>query len=178
MLHPFVRLAVCALGVSAAMAQVPTQIINPCLQQACYFATVSGTISSSGTSKLTIQQPATGARQINYIAAVAQCAGQSFSVDQAENGTAATTTAGTAVALIPTTATASAKVFTASNVGSGTATGPTLAFTAGNPQVIDLSQRTTGTVVAATTNNYTITVTNTGSGSCTGGISIYWSERL
>lgn len=171
----FTWLWLLALAVPLA-AQVPTQIINPCLQQACFFATVSGTVTSSGTSKLTIQQPASGGKQITYNAAIVQCPGQSFSIDQSQNGTGATTTAGTAVALIPNSgATASAKVFTASNVGGGTAVGPTLTYTSGGPQVVDLSQRTTG--LSGIANNYTVTLTNTGAGSCTGVVSIYWSEK-
>lgn len=156
--------------------QLPVSNANPCLQQGCYFATVTGTIASSGTSVLTIQQPATGGRQVTLIAAVVQCAGQAFTVDQAQNGTAATTTAGTIVKLIPTTATAAAKIFTASNVGGGTAVAPTLTYTSGDPRVIDLSQRTTG--LSGTANNYTITVTNSGAASCTGGIGLYWSEKI
>lgn len=165
-------LLVCAIH---GQSQVPTQSINPCLQQSCYFATVSGSIGSSGTSKLTIQQPAAGGKQITLIAAVVQCSGQAFTVDQAQNGTGATATAGTAVPLIPTTAGAVAKIFTASNVGSGTAVAPSLIYTAGDPRVIDLTQRTTG--LSGITNNYTVTVTNNGASSCTGGVSLYWSEK-
>lgn len=171
----FTWLWLLALAVPLA-AQVPTQIINPCLQQACFFATVSGTVNSAGTSKLTIQQPATGGKQVIYNYAVVQCPGQTFSIDQSQNGTGATTTAGTAIALIPnSTATAAAKVFTASNVGGGTAAGPTLTFTAGGPQIVDLSQRSTG--LSGITNNFTVTLTNTGAGSCTGAVSIYWAEK-
>lgn len=157
------------------LAQIPTQIINPCIQQACFYATTSGSVAGSGTLKLTIQQPATGARQVTFIAAVAQCAGQAFTVDQSQNGTAATTTAATRVALIPTTATAAALAFSASNVGSGTATAPTLSFTAGDPRVIDLSQRTTG--LSGTANNYTVTMTNTSGTNCNGVVAVYWSEK-
>lgn len=156
--------------------QVPTQNINPCLQQACFFATQSASVSASGTTTLTIQQPATGGRQVIFNAAVVQCPGQTFTVDQSQNGTAASATAGTAVALIPTTATAAAKVWTASNAGSGTAVAPTLSFTSGAIAAIDLSQRTTG--LSGTTVNYNVKLTNTGSGSCTGSIAIYWAERI
>ncbi len=144
-----------------AFGQVPIQYINPCLAQSCFYASVTGSVASSATSKLTVQQSLTG-KQINYIAAVAQCAGQTFTVDQSQNGTAASATAATRTALIPTTATATATAWSGSNVGSGTATAPTLSFTAGDPRVIDLSQRTTGTAANATTNNYTVTLTNTG----------------
>lgn len=156
-------------------AQLPVQGTPICQAQNCFFATVSGSIGSSGTSKLTIQQPSTGGKQVTFIAAVVQCAGQTFTVDQSQNGTAASATAGSAVALAPNSAAAVAKVFTASNVGGGTAVAPTLSYTAGDARVIDLSYLFMK--ASGTTNNYTVTVTNTGGSSCTGGISIYWGEK-
>jgi len=92
--------ALVATGAGAA-AQTPVQNQNPCLQSACFFATQSGTVASSGATTLTIQQPATAARQVTFMGAVVQCPGQSFTIGQSQNGTAATATAGTAVALIP-----------------------------------------------------------------------------
>ena len=165
------------------MAQTPVQERSICVSQACFYATTSLTLASSAATTLTIQQPATGARQVTFNAAIVQCGGQTFTVDQAQNGAGATTTAGTAVALLPVqyssagpAITAAAKVFTASNVGGGTAVAPTLSFGAGDPRVIDLSQRTVG--LSGITNNYSITLTNTGGSSCTGTISIYWSEKF
>lgn len=157
-------------------AQQQVQKANPCIQQGCFFATSSASVAAAGTTTLTIQQPTTSGRQVTYFSAIVQCPGQSFSVDQSENGTAASATAGTAVALIPTTATARANVFTASNVGAGTATAPTLTYASGAIAVIDLSQRTTG--LSGNTNNYSIKLTNTGSASCTGTVSIYWMEKI
>ena len=170
----------------AASAQTPVQNVNPCLQQQCFFAAQSATVSASGSTTLTIQQPATGARQVTFIAAVVQCPGENFTIGQSQNGTAATATAGTAAPLMPiatinggtTPVTAGALVFTASNVGGGTAVAPTLTYTSGNPPtVIDLSQRTMGQPNPAPV-NYNVTLTNTGGSSCTGSIGIYWSEKI
>lgn len=164
-------------------AQVPVQVPSACIQQACFFATTTLSLGSSASTTLTIQQPAANARQVNFQAAVVQCSGQAFSVDQAQNGTGATTTAGTAVNLIPvktsvtgSAITAAAKVFTASNVGAGTATAPTLPYTVGDPRVIGLDNRTMGNSGIA--NNYSVKITNNGGSSCTGFIAIYWSERI
>ena len=172
MLKHFLPFLFCA----AALAQTPVNNINPCVQQGCYYAGSSATVSASGTTTLTIQQPTTGARQVSFVGAVVQCPGQTFTVSQAQNGTAATATAGTAVSLIPTTTAAAALVFTASNVGAGTGVAPVITYTSGSVATLELSQRTMG--LSGGTNNYSITLTNTGSSSCTGTIGIYWSERI
>lgn len=170
---------------SAAMmrAQVPVQVPTSCIQQGCYFGTTSLTLSGSAATTLTIQQPAANARQVTFIAAVAQCSGQTFTVDQAQNGTGATATAGTAVPLIPiqanqngTVTAAAATVWTASNVGGGTATAPSLVYTAGDPRVIGLSDRTMGGNGIGS--NYSVKLTNNGGSSCTAVIAIYWREKI
>lgn len=153
-------------------AQQQVQLLNPCLQWACYHAYVSASLASSAATTLTIQEPATGMKQVVFLTAVTQCATQAYTVTQAQSGTAATTTAGTAIPLIPTTATAAAKVFTASNVGVGAVTAAPLILAAG-PQAVDLSQRTMATAAA----NYSITLTNNGASSCTGATDIYWYEK-
>jgi hypothetical protein len=133
-------------------AQTPVQQANPCILHPCFFATQSGTVNGSSSTALTIQQPATGFKQVNFIGAVAQCPGQTFTVDQSQNGTAASTTSGSAVPLIPYPATsakpdgtavpvATATVWTNSNVGAGTAVAPTLTYTSGNIATTDISQR-------------------------------------
>lgn len=167
------RLILIPLLFSIALAQQPVQIANPCIQFACFHASTSGSVAAAGTSTLTIQEPATGVRQVQFITVTSQCATQTFTVSQAQNGAAATTTAGTAVALIPTTATAAAKVFTASNVGAGTATAVALSYLAGTASSIDLSMRS----MSIAANNYSVTLTNTGALACTGSIDIYWYER-
>jgi hypothetical protein len=172
------------LAAACIFAQTPVQIANPCLQQACFFATQSATVGSAGTITLTVQQPASGARSVTFLAAVGQCATQTFTVDQAQNGTAATATAGTAVALVPiqtinggtTPVAAASKVFTSSNVGGGTAISPTLTYPSGSIAVVDLSQRTV--TIGGTGNNYSVTLTNTGGSSCGGSIAIYWAEKI
>jgi hypothetical protein len=180
-----VKLHIIALLALPLAAQVPTQQPNPCIKQACFMATQSATVTSAGTTTLTIQQPATGSRQINFTTGIVTCDTQPFTVAQSQNGTAASATAGTAVALIPlqvtgsgAAVTATAKVFTASNVGGGTAVGPVLPFAAGSVTVVDLSMRTWAAGASATTNNYSIKLTNTGPSSCTGAVTIYWSERI
>jgi hypothetical protein len=170
---------------ASAIAQTPTQNINPCIQAACFWATQSATVSASGAITLTVAQPATGTRrQISFLQAIVQCPGQSFTVDQAQNGTV-TTTAGTATALLPiqyvnggtTAVTAAAKVFTSSNVSGATAVSPTQTYSSGSVPVLDLSQRTMG-IPPTGSFNYSVTLTNTGSGNCTGTIGIYWLEKI
>jgi hypothetical protein len=169
-----------------AFAQTPVQIQNPCLQAACFWATQSATVASSSSIVLTIQQPATGARQVSFQQAIVQCPGQSFTISQAQNGAAATATAGSASALLPiqyinngsTAVTAAALVFTSSNVGTGTATSPIQTYpSGGSPPVLDLSNRTMG-IPPTGSFNYSVTLTNTGGSSCTGTIGIYWSEKI
>ena len=170
----------------ALFGQTPVQIANPCIQQQCFFATQSGTLTSSSSTTLTIQQPSNGFRQVSFLGAVVQCPGQTFTIGQSQNGTTATATAGTATALIPiatvnggtSPVTAAALVFTASNVGGGTAVAPLLAYQANiSPPVIDLTQIAMGAPNPAPL-NYSVTLTNTGSGSCTGSIAIYWKEKI
>lgn len=163
-------------------AQQPVQTTNPCVQQQCFVATQTSSITGSASTTITIQQPATGARQVVLSTAVIQCQGQAFTVTQAQNGTAATATAGSAVPILPistvnggtTPVTAAAKIFTASNVGTGTATAVPYAYGSGSISVIDLSRITIG----ATTSNYSVTVTNNGGSSCTESIALYWSEKI
>ncbi len=165
--------ALCLLALSShTAAQQPVQIVNPCFQQACFHAYTAPTVAASAATVFTIQEPATGPKQVQFLVAVIQCPGQSFTVDQAQNGTVATATAGSAIALQPSAGkTAKAQVWTASNVGTGAVTAAQLTFS-GGPVTLDMSQRSMGTV----NHNYSITLTNTGTGSCTGSIDVYWSE--
>jgi hypothetical protein len=68
-------------------------------------------------------------------------------------------------------------VFTSSNVGAGTSISPTQTYSSGAAPVLDLSRLTMG-IPNPGPLNYSITLTNTGSGSCTGSIGIYWSEKI
>jgi hypothetical protein len=168
------------------LSQTPVQNANPCIQAACFFATQSATVASSGAITLTIQQPVQGARQVSFWQAIVQCPGQSFTINQTQNGAAATATAGTATALLPiqyinagtTPVTAKALVFTSSNVGSGTIVSPLQTYSSGAVPILDLSQRTMGAPNPAAPFNYNITLTNTGLSSCTGTIGIYWNEKV
>lgn len=168
----FTLILLLSLFAGAITAQQQVQIANPCVQFACFHAYVSASLASSASTTLTIQEPATGMRQVQLQFAVTQCATQAYTISQAQSGTAATTTAGTAIALLPTTATAAAKVFTASNVGAGAVTAAPIILAAG-PQSVDLSQRTMATAAA----NYSVTLTNNGASSCTGAMDIYWYEK-
>lgn len=129
-------------------------------------------VATATTTALTIQQPATNARDISFPAngvagAWVSCAAAQ-TVTLSWSGTAATSTAGTALMFPPSTTPASMTVWTASNVGSGT-TGPTYPVAAGGAQLIDLSFFHMG--ASGTGNNLTISST----GSCI--ISIQWTER-
>ncbi len=100
------------------------------------------TCTTSGAATCTIQQPATGARLIDFgdqrvAGASVYCAGAQTATLK-WNGTAATATAGAEVKL-PNTSNASGTTFwTASNVGSGT-TGPVYTIGAGLTLPLDLS---------------------------------------
>jgi len=142
-------------------------------QQNFYTATTGDvTLSGAGTS-LTIQQPATNAKQVQLIAVLVYCS-VACNATQAQNGTAATATAGTASDLLPLGPAAQATIWTASNVGAGTTVGGTLhlAGGAGTERTLDLSQVAMGNTGTGT--NYTITVSSiTG----TANITLLWSEK-
>jgi|GEM_PF-6078945 len=142
-------------------------------QTAPRFAASTGTVSLAGAgTALTVQQPAIGAKPIYLQSAVINCS-VACTVTQSQNGTAATATAGTATAVLPSTfARSNATVWTASNVGSGTAVGSPLQIPAGGTFTLDLSQISLPSGNSNT--NYSITV-----GSITGNasIDIYFTER-
>jgi len=140
--------------------------------QARYSATTGDvSLAASGTS-LTIQQPASGAKLVRLESAVVYCS-VACNITQSANGTAATATAGTAVSIPPYVAPASATVWTASNVGAGSAIGGIVhVTTAPNTVVLDLSQVVMGS--SGTGNNYTVAISSiTG----TANITFFWSER-
>lgn len=145
-------------------------------------ASVNTSLSASASYVFTVQQG--GANIQNLQQAVISCGTNTFTVAQAQNGTAANatqlvqTTSGTLapssnglVVLSPwalsTTLTVTA--WTASNVGNGVATSGVTPFS--SVTVIGLAGRT----LAAnnTAQNYSFTVTNTSSGSCTLLIDVY-----
>lgn len=148
-------------------------------QNANIFTVSSGdvSLSANGTTSLTVQQPPKGAKMVHFLSASAACDTQAFTVTQAINGAAATTTAATVVSIAPIlgtpTPTASSTAWSASNVGAGTAVWSTGAYASGIA-LLDLSSITMNQV--GTNSNYTITVTNTGMSTCTARISIKWAE--
>lgn len=136
-----------------------------------YTGTCTATVSGSGTTVCTVQQPATGSKQVQFESVVSQCPGQAFTIDQAVGGTAASTTKGSFVnALGPGVPqpTAQANIYSASNVGNGTTIFPTLTYSSGTISYVDLSHIRMGTT--GNTSNYSITLTNSGSGNCSASI--------
>jgi len=124
-------------------------------------------VASAATTKLTVQQPATNARQItfgsgaNTTGASVYC-GSASTATFSWSGAAATATAGTETKLPGTFQPSGATIWTASNVGNGT-TGPVYNIPAGATMAFDLSwfqlgtQGTTSNLTIATSNSCTIT---------------------
>lgn len=150
-------------------------LLSAFAQQTARFSATTGDVSlSSAGTALTIQQPATNGKQVYFEAAVVYCS-VSCSVTQAQNGAAATATAGTANPLMPYGAStaAAATVWTASNVGSGTAAGGITHLSAGQTLTFDLSKISMG-VNAGASANYTVSV---GSITGTANITMIWGEK-
>jgi hypothetical protein len=142
------------------------------LAQSYRYSSTTGDVSLSGAgTKFTIQQPSgSGGRQLRLESAVVYCS-VACDVTQSQNGSAASTTAGTITALHPLGGPASAATtFTASNVGSGTAAGGILHVPAATTVVLDLSKLSLGGSGA----NYTVVIA-----SITGvaNITLFWSEQ-
>lgn len=142
--------------------------------QARYTATTGDVSLSAAGTKFTIQQPATSGRLVKLETAVVYCS-VACDVTQTHSGAAATATAGTTSQLPPSSPSypAASTVWTASNVGAGTAASGISHMTAGQSVVFDLSKITLGPG-AGTASNYTIVVsTITG----TANITLYWGEK-
>ncbi len=136
------------------------------------FSATSGDVVLSGAgTKFTIQQPATNANMVQLEAATVYCS-VSCDLTQAQNGTAASTTAGTVSELLPFGVPAMATVWTASNVGAGTAAGGILHLAATEKITLDLSKVSFGNTGTAT--NYTFVISSiTG----TANVTLFWSEK-
>lgn len=143
------------------------------LAQPYRYSATTGDVSLAGAgTSFTIQEPALNGRVIALEAIQVYCS-VACNVSQAANGAAATTTAGTTSALLPTGAPAVATVWTASNVGAGTVMGGILHLPAGATQAIDVSKIVVGPGAGAAA-NYTVTISSiTG----TANITLIWSER-
>jgi hypothetical protein len=146
-------------------------VTSACFGQVNRYSATSGDVSLSGAgTSFTIQQPAAGAKILTLEAIQVYCS-VACNVTQAVNGTAATATAGTISAIPPATIPAAATVWTASNVGAGTAVGAILHLAAAVTQVIDVSKVQLGNAPAS---NYTVTISSiTGNAN----ITLFWSER-
>jgi len=95
----------------------------PAFCQVNRFSATTGDVSLSGAgTTLTIQQPATNGKLVSLEGATVYCS-VACNVTQYQNGTAATTTAGTVTPILPQGAANFANIFTASNVGTGTLVG-------------------------------------------------------
>ncbi len=139
--------------------------------QGNYSATTGDVVLSGAATKFTIQQPAANALQVRLLTAVVYCS-VPCDISQAQNGAAATATAGTANALLPTLPTATATVWTGSNVGAGTTAGGLLHLAVGERVTLDLSGLTMGNTGSGT--NYTIA---TSSITGTANITLFWREQ-
>lgn len=141
--------------------------------QAPRFGASTGTLSLTGTgTSFTLQQALIGLKQVNLESAVIYCS-VACTVTQAQNGTPATATAGTAVAIQPRGPSATATVWTSSDVGAGTTVPGPLPIPAGGVAVLDLSKIMFARTSTSIT-NYTIIISSiTGSASVT----FYWSEQ-
>lgn len=136
-----------------------------------YSATTGDVVLAAASTKFTIQQPATNGNVVMLEAAVLYCS-VACDVTMAQNGTAATATAGTVTQILPFGVPAMATVWTASNVGSGTAAGGILHLAATERVTIDLSKISMGNTGTAT--NYTFVISSiTG----TANVTVFWSER-
>lgn len=140
-----------------------------------YQATCSGTDAGAGQT-CTLQLPAAAARFVVNIRAYVQCA-DACSISQTRDGSAAANTAVTVRKLNPNAAwvaTPVAEVYSDSDVGSGTATGPATVAIPASPGYMILDAA--GTILeaaAAGVRNYNVTVTLTGDYEVT----FFWEER-
>lgn len=102
------------------------------------YSFVCDTTPSGASAACTVQQPASGAKTIQFIDAFVYTV-TATDITVARDGTAATATAGTANKLNSTTAAATVSVYTASNVGAGT-TLSTVPLAAAGSTVLDLEE--------------------------------------
>lgn len=156
----------CALAVCLLAGQLNTQ---PAVRR--YSATTGDVVLVAAGTKFTIQQPATNANSVQLEAATVYCSA-ACDLTQSQNGTAASTTAGTVNLLLPFGIPALATVWTASNVGNGTASGGILHLAAAERVTLDMSKVSMGNTGTAT--NYTWVISSiTG----TANITVFWSEK-
>jgi hypothetical protein len=141
--------------------------------QARRFSATTGDVSLAGAgTAFTVQQPATNGKRLVLESATVYCS-VTCNATQSVNGTAATATAGTTVALQPDGQPSVATVWTASNAGAGTAIGGIFHLAAAVTQTFDLSKLSLSSGLG-TGANYTVTISSiTG----TANITFIWSEQ-
>jgi hypothetical protein len=133
--------------------------------QTRYSATTGDVVLNPGATTATVQQPASNGSDVVIDQIMVYCS-VACSITQAANGAAATTTAGTVTPLLPAPANtpATVKLFTASNVGAGTAQGGITHIPAGGTVVLCLSRscgNSADVVIgrgSGTASNYSVTV--------------------
>jgi hypothetical protein len=147
-------------------------LVAACVGQAQVnqYSSTSGDVSLSASGySFTIQGPVNNSKSIQLVSALIWCS-VVCQVTQAQNGTAATVTAGTANVLLPTTAAAVATIFTGSDVGTGTPAGGIIHLAGGQWQTVNLSAVRMGSTAPP---NYTFTVSSiTG----TFNVTLFWKE--
>lgn len=133
--------------------------------QGIRWSATTGSVAITAAYAATVQQPATNADNVFIDQIVVYCSAACV-VNQAANGTAATTTAGTVNPILPTqlNITPNVKFFTASNVGAGTTQGGSTYIAAGGTAVLCLApscgnpaQVILGTGLGSAT-NYTLSI--------------------
>lgn len=158
------------LRVLAALVFLPFLSFSQNIPPRYSASTGTLTLSGAGTS-FTLQQKAGGGKQISLEVAVISCS-VACTVTQAQNGTAASTTASTVVPIEPNNTTGTATVWTSSNVGAGTSVPGPLPVPAAGVVVLDLS-KVYFAKTSTNTTNYTIIISSI---SGTASITYYWSE--
>lgn len=124
-------------------------------------------VATANTTALTVQQPASGARQVWFEESSIYCASASTATSS-WNGTAASATTVTIKGVPVSSRAATATAWSGSNVGAGT-TGIVFNIPAGSTVPFDLRMFTMG--ASGTATNFTWTTSN----SCT--ITIQWREQ-
>lgn len=137
------------------------------------YSATSGDVALVATGyKMTLQQPSSNAKGVQLEAITIYCS-VACDVTQTQNGTAATSTAGTATPILPNGITAAANVFTASDVGNGTGIGGIIHFPAmTEPRTLLVDKM--ALPARGTRTNYTIVIASL---SGTVNIAMFWSEQ-
>jgi len=122
------------------------------------YAVIREVTLPNAAAVVTVQQPATGAARVVFDKALIYCS-VACTVTPERDGTAATTTAQSVVALSHGSPASVTTAFVSSNVGTGTQVGPAIVLAAGEKAVIDLPfmMLTSGTNVNFTLRTNAIT---------------------